>query len=86
MYRIDFYRLARTEEEIIRHKFATEFVDALLFNIDRDDLKSDNLIPDGYILDSTIIEDKPGLYGKEVFEKHIKPKYKEAILFSWDDR
>jgi hypothetical protein len=82
-YRIDYYRLARTEDEIIRHKLTTEFIDHTINKLGRNNLR--NEIPDGYILDSFVINDTPGLSGKEVLEKHIRTKYKEATLSSWDE-
>ena len=87
-YRIDFSRLARSEEEIFNHKVTKDF----LYSISKDNQRVlekhdeffDNYLPDGHIVDSVRIEDCQDLNGKQVFDKHIKKRYPESKFLSWD--
>ena len=91
-YRIDFSRLARTEDEIIKDKIARDFVGVIIKRIAKavdpraiqewDDFRKS--LPDGHILDKTIIETEEDLDGPQVLDKFIKPKYAEAKILSWD--
>jgi hypothetical protein len=87
VYRVDFSRLARTESEISTAKGVTDFLETVLSGRARDAVRTfhDNL-PDGHILDTIRIGDKPNLSGQDILERHIIPKYPEATLRSWDAR
>lgn len=91
-YRIDFSRLARTEDEVIKDKLARDFIGKLIKRIAKDvtpiainewdDFRKS--FPDGHILDNEIIEAEEDLDGPQVLDKFIKPKYAEAKILSWD--
>ena len=87
-YRIDFSRLARTEDEIYMNKRVNDFVEQILEGSERavrshKDFQGSLL--DGHILDTiTVEEEKKDLYGVDILEKYVKPKYPEAKLLSWD--
>lgn len=86
-YRIDFSRLARSEEEIVKDKAVKEFLRSLLktspnaLNAHRN---FENSLPEGHILDSIKIEDLPDLNGKQILEKYVLKTYPEANMVSWD--
>jgi hypothetical protein len=37
-----------------------------------------------FVLDSLTVEDEPDMAGKEILERHVRVKYPEAHLLSWD--
>ena len=37
-----------------------------------------------HVLDSLTVEDEPDMAGKEILERHVRVKYPEAHLLSWD--
>jgi len=86
-YQVDFSRLARTEDEICTNKRVNDFVEQILEGSERavrSHKDFQELLEDGHILDSISIEEKEGLYGSDILEKYIKPKYPEAKLLSWN--
>ena len=86
-YRIDFSRLARSEKEIFRDKCTREFLDELL-RVSPNALSAHQSFTDslaeGHVLDSLTVEDEPGMNGKQILENHVRVKYPEARLLSWD--
>ena len=87
-YRIDFTRLARDPEEIIREENVTDFLVLLSKefgnNRSREVIENHkNSWPEGHILDSMIVEDDPDLIGPEIMKNKIVPIYPEAKLQSW---
>ena len=92
-YRIDFSRLARNEEEILKQKQVEEFLSLVIGSMTKDktqramnkhnDFCAD-LEKDGHILDSLVFESNEVLNGKEILSKFVHHKYPEAKLMSWD--
>ena len=87
-YRIDFSRLARTEDEICMNKRVNDFVDQILEGSTRAVRSHKDFqgsLMDGHILDSIMVEgEKEDLYGVDILEMYVKPNYPEARLLSWD--
>lgn len=84
-YRIDFSRLARTEDEIAKDMASKKFLGVLLSGRSKEVHQSFiNSLPDGHILDSKTIEDSRDLSGLEVLGEFISPIYPEAKMLSWD--
>ncbi len=81
MYRIDFTRLARNENEVIKHKLVTEFCEHVCGHAGH---KLFSLMPDGHILDTKIVNDIEGMTGKDILQKHILSLYPEAKFSCWD--
>ena len=82
-YRIDFSRLSRSFEELALDLQVAEVLQNLCKAFKIEPQKFDYL-PEGHQLDSIIVDDEPNLTGKEILEKHVKNKYPEATLCSWD--
>lgn len=86
-YRIDFSRLARTPDEIIKDKLTCDFLSSILTSYRAINAHDNfrNSLCDGHILDTFTVElNEYNLYGKDILDKYIKPKYPEAKLISWD--
>jgi len=87
-YRIDFSRLARTEDEIRINKRVNDFVEQVLEGSERAVRSHKDFqgsLVDGHILDTMTIEgEKEDLYGVDILEMYVKPNYPEAKLLLWD--
>jgi hypothetical protein len=88
LYRIDFSRLPREVDEIYRAKAAKDFLQGIVGEGSRAGKVIESFggnLPDGHILDCEIIEDDPGLSGRDVLKRNVISKYPEAKLQSWDE-
>jgi hypothetical protein len=86
-YRIDFSRLARSEDDVYNSMAARQFLTSLMGSDERslEAYRSfESSLSEGHVLDSIKVEDQPGLNGNQVLEKHVKGAYPEAKLLSWD--
>ena len=86
-YRIDFSRLARSEKEVFDDKSVKELLDFLFEkspNAKDAHLDFESSLPEGHVLDSVVVEDEPGEDGKKILDRHVKTRYPEAHLLSWD--
>jgi len=86
-YRIDFSRLARSEKEVFNDKASRELLDSLSKDSPRALAVYQSLfnsLPEGHVLDSLTVEDEPDINGKKILERHVKVRYPEAHLLSWD--
>jgi len=84
-YRIDFTRLARTEDEIQKNVIEDQFFNDILSGRPKEVYSSFmDSMPDGHIFDYKIINEKEGFAGIDILKYHIHPVYPEAKITSWD--
>ena len=89
-YRVDFSRLSRDIDEIIRTKQVTEILTEVFGEFGGEKITKqfkdfNNSLPEGHILDTMFVEDNVGLNGLEILERKVRPIYPEAKLFSYDE-
>jgi len=89
-YRIDFSRLCRNLDEVIKHKQITDALITILKEAGAERATKSfsdfhNSLSEGHILDTMFVNDDVNLSGLEVLKRKIHPIYSEAILLSWDE-